>query len=139
MIDLSSFETGKYVNSTREVLGNKESLIKWLEGEIGELNKRGNLELKNIKNTNGLYERRGWSRPSKDGKNKVKLRIEVRGKSAFFDEESCKSNRYILVDNDFNVVKSSMERLLDMVKKENEIDLYYTKKNELGTKVVAKM
>ena len=131
MIDLSKFKTGKYVNTTRVVKSNKDGLIDWLEREIVELKSRKTLKLKDVKNTNGLYERRGWSRPSKDGKDNVRIRLEVRGKSVFLNEDSCKDNESILCNNNYDDVLSTMKELLKMVEKEKSIPLYYRVKGEV--------
>jgi len=120
MIDLSKLELGRFVNTTRIVKGTKESVVDWLNQEIKTLESRGNLKLKDTKNTNGLYERRGWSRVSKDGGNKVKIRIEVRGRNVYFTEEDCLGNNSILVKNDYNVVLETLKYLLKEVKKESD-------------------
>ena len=139
-IEVSKFEKSYH----KVVLSNKDSLIMWLnESGIDKLNSKNSLELDSLfnKKTNeelSLYERAAWSRS--DDNDKVKIRLEVRGKNVFLSESDALNNSAYMCDNDFGKVKSligNMVKQLDNAP--NDLTLYYRGKDEDKKLVIMKM
>ena len=140
-IEVSKFE--KSYNN-RIQLSNKDSLIKWLnESGIKKLINKKSLELDSLfnKETNkelSLYERAAWSRS--DDNDKVKIRLEVRGKNVFLSESDALSNSAYMCDNDFGKVKSLIGNMIKQLDNApNDLTLYYRGKDEDKKLVIMKM
>lgn len=133
----SGLNQGSFDKNYRKVKKNKEALVDWLNDNIKDLGKRGNLKLKDIEGTTSLYERKGWSRPDDNGN--VKIRLEVRGKNVFLSESDAMNGNYFMVPNDFDIVKDTMEKMVKQLNKaDDNMNLYYVVRED-GTRKVKKL